>query len=201
MKVRSLLKILMFLSLTQCMTRHKNPFSDVKDMFLYEFDKGKDPNIPAKKYDPTLAPYVTEFLKDAKSRGVTITDMAVNELKTFLYTSALSSPADGGVMAACTRYYAYKTTPSGQIKVRWTIIEVLKDATHNFTEGSPERLKELLYHELFHCLMNKGHLPKGIPGIMAPELIKNDIRVFNDWNGLVDEMFSPVYLKMIPDAT
>ena len=36
--------------------------------------------------------------------------------------------------------------------------------------GKQEKLKELMYHELFHCLLKKGHLPEGYQGIMSPLL-------------------------------
>ena len=57
---------------------------------------------------------------------------------------------------------------------KWLTIEVLKD--EDFTRGSEPKLRELLYHELFHCYMNKGHLPEDIQGIMNPYLNPNNRR-------------------------
>ncbi|MFK7823307.1 MAG: hypothetical protein AB8G05_04065 [Oligoflexales bacterium] len=57
------------------------------------------------------------------------------------------------------------------------------------------RFKMLIYHELFHCLFNRGHLPEfddnGEPlyGIMSEVLKKNNKLTWKKWQVLLDELF------------
>ena len=85
-------------------------------------------------------------------------------------------------------------------QVKWLSIEVLRGDSEAFTENKPEWLRMLIYHELFHCFLGKKHLPEGYEGIMSAVLSKTDLRVFNAWDDMVEEMFSPKYLALIMDA-
>ena len=169
------------------------------DLVHVWFEKGKEVKAPDIEMDPTLKPYIGMFLADAKQRDVTIDPEAVAMLRVFKYVNTLSTTDAPGVMAACTRFYTYETTKSGHTKVRWTQIEVLRHAVDNYAGGEELRLRFLVYHELYHCFLNKGHLPPGMPGIMAPILNPLSDRDLTDPTGLVDEMFSPAYLKATPN--
>lgn len=184
--------------MTGCAHRH-GFVGSIEDMIVRPFDENAE--IPEKKFDPELKPYIDQFIKDARTRGVNITPESQNMLVQFVYVDKFTNhEMNPALLALCQRFYGYENLSTKAKKVRWNIIEVLKEQTALYTEGDKIRLKELLYHELFHCFMHKGHLPPGVPGIMAPVLNKGSERIYTDWNGLVDEMFSPKYLEMIPDA-
>ena len=158
-------------------------------------------NPPPRFYDPDLEGFVGEFLKDASDRQVAIPQDAIDKLRQIKYVDALSTAAEEGVIAACSRYFIEEKTLTGSsMSIKWTIIEVLRSATETFTESNRIRLRELMYHELFHCLMSKGHLPDGVEGIMSPTFAKGDRRAFTDWKKLVDDMFSQKFIDMIPDT-
>ena len=80
------------------------------------------------------------------------------------------------------------------------VIEVLRRESLDFTEGSRILLRELVFHELFHCFLNKGHLPAHVEGLMNPVFTKGNRRSHRDWEGLLDDAFSPKFLKIMEDA-
>lgn len=195
--------ILVFLSLSVvsgCKTRG-NILKKTNDFFHVVFYKQHEVKVPEKDHDPELKPYITQFLADAEARHITIPQETVDMLKEFIYVDQMSTASEPGVMAACTRYYTYHLKDGEEVKVKWMNIEVLRNEVQMFTRGQEPLLRELLYHELFHCFLNKGHLPDGVPGIMSPTLDSNSQAVFANWTGLLDEMFSPEYVQLIPDAT
>jgi len=155
--------------------------------------------MPSIQIDDGLKPYLSEFLDDATRRGVDIPQDTIDMLRQIKYVDVLSAGDAPGVVAACSRYYAYDQTLEGKNKIRWMIIEVLQAGAAEFTGGNLIYLKELLYHELYHCLLNKGHLPTGVIGVMSAVLDKNDPRVITEWDQLVDEMFSAEYRNLTPD--
>ncbi len=155
------------------------------------------PDVPSRRFDPELEHFIPEFVEDAKKRGVIISKSSIEMLRRIIYVDHLSVAAGPGVMAVCSRYYA----KSDSANMRWTIIEVLKNEIQQYVDGEPLRLKEVLYHEIYHCFMNKGHLPSGIPGLMAATFSKTNQRVYKDWDGLLDEAFTKEYLALTPDAT
>lgn len=184
--------------LGSCKTRH-DIFRKTNDFFHVVFQVKSNVAIPEKEWDPDLGIYVGRFVEDANIRGVQITPDSMDMLKRFVYVDELSSGAEPGVMAACTRYYAYKMIKGQETKVKWMNIEVLRNQAELFSRGREIFLRKLLYHEMFHCFLNKGHLPDGVPGIMAPTLDSNSSDV-ERWSALLDEMFSPEYLQLIPDT-
>lgn len=158
-------------------------------------------SLPEIIHEPDLYRYVEEFIADAKQRNVGISQESVERLRQVKYVDTLTSSAEPDVVATCSRYSLEQPMIYGKKPpLKWTVIEVLKKESQEFTQGHPVRLRELLYHEIFHCLMNKGHLPPGIDGIMSPVFHKEDKRAFKEWKILVDEMFSEKLIGMIPDA-
>lgn len=207
--LRIILLALSLLSMS-CGIRKLKNLSEVPvgDMFHHMVgEKTASDDIPPKQYDTAIASYLNEFLADAKAHKVAISEESVDMLRQIKYVDVLSTTKDVGVIAACSRYYSYSQTLSGKKLLRWMIIEVLRKESEEYAEGDRRRLQELLYHELFHCLLNKGHLPvdaegNQIEGIMSPVLNKYNPRLATaeSWNELVEEMFSKEYLDLIPDV-
>lgn len=175
--------------------------SDVVNHKILDAAGVKTPTLPPRQYDPALEGFIGEFIKDAQDRGVQISAQSIAKLRQVIFVEELTSKAEPSVIAACSRYYLEEKSISGKkMRLKWTIIEVLRKESEAFTENNRIRLRELMYHELFHCLMNKAHLPEGIDGIMSPSFAKGDKRAFKDWKGLVDDMFSKKFIDMIPDT-
>ena len=74
----------------------------------------------------------------------------------------------------------------------WSEIEVHREKASNFEDGVYLRFKMLVYHELFHCLYNRGHLIEGY-GIMSETLLKMDELYAPKWKGMVRNMFTYQY--------
>ena len=147
-----------------------------------------------------------EFVQDASRYGVVIYESTRSKLRTLQYVDNLSEAIGEGVVASCNRYYSVSEKIVNFQKVRkeekWLAIEVLRSGFDAYVEGleaeqAKMKLKELLYHELFHCYLDKAHLPMHVDGIMNPVLKKDNSRAYTEWELLVEELFSPTNMKMI----
>lgn len=185
---------------TSCKTRIKKVDKAVSDLANI-FVPPHKAKIPEEYFDPSLKPYIAMFVADARKRDVLITDESVKMLRVLKYVDNLSVVEDESVIAACSRFNSWDETATDRKKVRWNIIEVRREASDNFTGGEEMRLRELIYHELFHCFLNKGHLPDDKDGLMSPNLSSNSDRVYGkSWEQLIDEAFSKEFINLIPDA-
>ena len=153
----------------------------------------KEPDIFV---DAQLSHYVTEFIEDAKTRGRDVSSNSVGRLRVIKFVDKLSQASGPNVVASCNSYFLKKPTVSGGGKpVRWKEIEVHRDGAEAFRGGEELRFKMLIYHELFHCLFNRGHLPefdangKMVYGIMSEVLKKNTELTWASWQKLLDDMF------------
>ena len=167
--------------------------------------------LPERKIDENYKIILESFLKDARDNGVIIKPESIKKLRRVEKVDEFSVPSGPGVIASCNRYVVGENVIDNfsvaVLPVQYMTIEVLKKALEdharvdeNTNQIHPEKEKEVLYHELFHCLLNKGHLPPGEEGIMAPSISRTSRRVFKEWDRLVEEMFSPKYLNLIPDT-
>lgn len=162
-------------------------------------------SLPPEQHEKELEAFIQPFIDDARKFGVIIPQETKEMLRQIIYVDRLSMKAGAGVIAACNRYYTYQQTLSGKRKLEWMTIEVLRKESLDYTGTDPQErqvlLKEVVYHELFHCFLNKGHLPPGKSGIMSATLVKGSRRAFLEWDALVEEMFSKEYLDLIPPAS
>ena len=161
----------------------------------------RGPDLPDIYYDPDLYAFVPEYIKDAKDRGVEISERTIQALRIMRWVDKLSVGDGPGVMAACSRYYVTNSSFfGGSNRVLWTMIEVLRDKTLAYTKGNRFLLRELVDHELTHCLMELGHLPDGVGGIMSATFTEGDKRALDVvvWRKLLDDNFSAYFLKLMP---
>ena len=162
-------------------------------------------SLPPIRFDHELVKFVPEFIRDAKKHGVDIPLRTQDMLRQIVYVDRLSVKSSFGAMAACHRYYTWQQTLGGKRKLYWMTIEVLEKESRGYAGTDPASrsvlLRELMYHELFHCFLNKGHLPEGKSGIMSSTFIRGSRRAFQQWDALVAEMFSKEYMDLIPDAS
>lgn len=181
--------------LTQCKTidRAGDSFRDVVDHVA-------DGPLPPLQFDEDLEPFVGEFQEAAERHGVIIDPEMYRRLRQVKWVDNLSTGAGESVLAVCVRYRNSGTWLNTGVTYRWLIVEIHRERAEAFTRENRIRLRELVFHELFHCLLNKGHLPDGVSGIMSATLHKGSRRALRDWNNLVEEMFSKKYIDMIPQA-
>ncbi|MDD9951405.1 MAG: hypothetical protein OXT67_07545, partial [Zetaproteobacteria bacterium] len=179
------------------------PLHDFINHELLDAAGVKNIGAPSYQYDDELKPFLQQFLDDAKKYKVDIPAEKVLELRQMIYVDQLSSTSHPGVMAACNRYRATQATVSGNRPLKWMVIEVLQEAVTHYAGTGKSRLillREVMYHELFHCLMSKGHLPQGVSGIMSATFRRGDNRAHSQWDKLVTEMFSPEQMDIIPNV-
>ena len=200
--------VIAFLGFNSCRTRNKTsfferPLQDMVSHTLLDTVGIGYIKVPDKRFDPELLPYIGQFIDDAKKRGVKITQASKEKLRQVVYVDAFSIDDEStDAVASCNRYYSQVTTLSGPKELNWMTIEVHKERHKSLVgegKGRLIRLRELVYHELFHCFLNKGHLPDGYDGIMRPALSNRNPDKFDNWEGMVNDMFSPEYLAIIPD--
>lgn len=199
----------LILNLGSCKTKNKltileMPLQDIVNHEILDVVGMSVIDLPKVEYDPELVRYVKQFLDDAAERGVIIEKSTQNKLRKIVFVDNLSiSNEDSvGTIATCNRYYAKIPTMTGNKSMNWMTIEVLREDSKQYVgegKGRSILLRELMYHELFHCFLNKGHLPEGYDGIMRPVLAIGNRRAFIEWDALVDELFSQQFMNAIPD--
>ena len=158
--------------ITNFSCKHRMP-KEIDDILNVVHKREK---LPPVEHDEELASFVQEFVREAKKRdAVNIIQKAVpkekiEQLLIIKYVDKLSHAANPNVLAACTRF---KSESSHTQDLRWLRIEVHRERTKNYTKGSRILLRELMFHELFHCFYSKGHLPEEYPGIMNANFDEN----------------------------
>jgi hypothetical protein len=157
-------------------------------------------DLPDLYYDKDLYAFVSEYIEDAKNRGVIVSGRTIQALRIIRWVDRLSVGEGSGVMAACSRYYVTeKKLFFKSEKILWTMIEVLRGKAQEYTDGNRILLRELLYHELTHCLLEKGHLPDGVEGIMSAVFTEGNHRALKTWSELLDDHFSTYDLNLMPN--
>jgi len=174
----------------------------LQDYHAIQWLVGKSPQsqLPELHYEPDLYAFMTEFIASSEEYGVDITDESIQTLRIIRWTDKLVAGDGPGVLAACTRYYiADNSWLSSTPQIAWSMIEVLNAAKKEYTGENRILLRELVYHELTHCLMRKGHLPDGVSGIMSPTFSAGNQRAILNWPKLLEDNFSPYFLSLMPD--
>lgn len=204
MQVRKTCYLCFFVAFGSCATKKVKSLGELelRDVFHHSImdafgvPKQKAPKL---KRDPELEVMLHSFVADAARHGVIIHEDTVDRLRRLVYVEQLSYGKGKGVVAACSRFYITKATLSGPRQLKWMQIEVLRSGAEELTGGEPQLLKELVYHELYHCLLNKGHLPPDVEGIMSAKLIAKNTRAIKHWDDLIADMFSPYLMSLTPD--
>ena len=204
--MRTVLKVLLFFVFAtigvSCKKKIKiDPrLSDFSSLNLKALDTPGTGGLPDLYYDPDLYAFVSEYIQDAKTHGIEVAERTIQALRIIRWVDKLSVGEGPGVMAACSRYYVTETALLFNTDtVLWTMIEALRSETQAYTQGNRLLLRELMYHELTHCLLEKGHLPDGVDGIMSPVFTEGNTEALFDWTQLVNDNFSAYFLKLEPD--
>ena len=131
--------------------------------------------------DPALMPYYEAFVKEGQDRG---NNQATNDL------SMNFGETTGNVIGYCRRQESYNWNLLTKETVSTPVVVVKPSWWKNATEASR---RELVYHELGHCLMDKDHNnQKSMYG--QPESIMYPIHIggsfFQTWErNYLDQLF------------
>jgi hypothetical protein len=155
--------------------------------------------IPERVISPYFQPYLDQFIIEASARDIQISSQIIDRLRRINFVDAFDdNPSRQETLGSCN-YYNEPLAP----RFQWKEIKILNPELWNYSSSGstkPEETREVIFHELYHCLLERGHLPEDGPidGIMLPMLTRYRSRVFNDWPGLLDDMFSATSMEATP---
>lgn len=160
----------------------------------------KQQKAPLAFVDPYLETYIDNFVRDAASRGVIISDRRVSDLRVVKFVEsvekqkqAYGQASSGDPLAgACTDVVVDNRTQMPLFKIGkrqfWQEIWVSNTITGS-APTSPWVLKELMYHELGHCLLDLEHAAPVPHRIMSPSVSGDANFLANNWEQLLDDLF------------
>lgn len=191
------LSLFVFLAAVSC--RPKLRVKAISDDFLHILHINQDAKVPDRDIDPSLAVFIPEFTKESAQRQHEVSSDEINKLRMFTYVDSFPDDVPPKVIGLCSHHTSYGKKNLKKTATKWLTIGLHKTKVQAYTKGDPLRLREVVFHELFHCFMDKGHLPEGVVGLMSPSLVKTQ-RIYKDWGGILDEAFSKKLMEMMPDS-
>jgi hypothetical protein len=160
--------------------------------------------MPARNIDDRLAHYIDDFVADAGSYGRVVAEDRLGELRVFTFVDNIGaqkqhygqavSTADSDLVGSCATLrqqddvglghaeYAVKTYDWREI---W-----LDRSYEDQVENGTMALKELVYHELGHCLLDLIHAPSTPHEIMSPAISGNSAWLTSNWSSLAETLFT-----------
>ncbi len=127
-----------------------------------------------------------------------------NEIKKMRWVDEFSKPSTSdSVVAMCNRLEIVRGTLNGQGEsIKWKEIEVHRKRTEEFISqyrGVPNlRLWLVVMHELYHCILDRGHLPDDVMGIMNKNISVVTGNLQNNWFELISDMLSIKFVERTP---
>ena len=169
-------------------------------MLLSTACRPKVHEVPKPFVDPNLERYIESFVADAASYGIVITGDKINNLRVVKFVDsveqqkqAYGQPSGGESLAgACTDVVVDTRNQAGIYRTgerkSWQEIWISNTITRSASAPSLV-LKELMYHELGHCLLGLDHAAAAPHKIMSPA-VSGDINFLEkNWVRLLDEFF------------
>lgn len=157
--------------------------------------------IPDKYHDARLQFYLDEFVADAQKNGVTVSAGIVESLRVMKFVSDVDQEklargqavsGDSGTIGTCASFSEQKSMNAG-FKTFYTKAngwsEVWIDDELDAKNSHPMALKELIYHELGHCLLGLDHVQPKPHSIMSPEMSLNGKWLTSNWDSLIEDFF------------
>lgn len=160
----------------------------------------KQQKLPLAFVDPYLETYIDAFVRDAATHGVIIPEQRLADLRIVKFVEsverekqAYGQPSSGERLAgACTDVVIDNRNELQQIKGGkkkfWQEIWVSNNITSG-TSTSPWVLKELMYHELGHCLLGRDHAALSPHRIMSPNVSGDADFLAKNWDQLLADLF------------
>jgi len=174
-------------------------------LFVISCAKPKESaKLPAKYFDARLQFYLDEFVSDARNNGVVIRDSVIESLRVMKFVSNVdqeklargqSVSGDSGTIGTCASFSEQKSMNAGfktfySKSSGWS--EVWIDSELDTKKTHPMALKELIYHELGHCLLGLDHVEAKPHSIMSPEMSLNGKWLATNWESLIKDFFGLV---------
>lgn len=163
-----------------------------------------DASMPARAYDRELAPVVDEFLATARAFGRKIDGKVLDRLRIVAYVDDLvqkrldyGQPAADGDDVAGTCTDAEVEDVQGIMKLRWKVTERHWSEVWIAASFKPRSaddrliLRELVFHELGHCLLGLEHYAGREHRIMSPSVSDDPQGLAASWAALTKELFTP----------
>lgn len=170
--------------------------------------------MPGASIDSRLEKIYFRFLDDAATRGVVIPQKDQDRLIIMKFDNDMefkkdadlangsSDSNDKDVLGICRQGQQIN---SANLKkpVTWTEIHILDPRFSRYGKYDPDSpydltLTRIMYHELGHCLLHKGHSTTGGVDVMEADLAPVSDSTGNFWEFSVDQLFSPSYLAGLP---
>ncbi len=166
----------------------------------------KDAGMPERETDPELKGFVTEFLAAAKKYDHPIPSSAIDRLRVVVFVDdladahaaygdagAASSSPGSEVAGTCTDAVVDDTMGAGAMKWKtgeksWSEVWIGSDMRPDTAEQKLQ-LRELMFHELGHCLLGKDHVEDAPHHIMSPALSNDFPWLEQNWDRLLAELF------------
>jgi hypothetical protein len=160
--------------------------------------------LPDKYHDARLQFYLDEFVADALINGVVLKDSSLEALRVMKFVADVdqeklargqSVSGDSGTIGTCASFSEQKSMNAGfktfySKASGWS--EIWIDDELSVTDTHPLALKELIYHELGHCILGLDHVEPKPHAIMSPEMSLNGKWLTSNWDSLLKDFFSLV---------
>jgi hypothetical protein len=161
----------------------------------------KQQELPSPYRDPYLEGYIDAFVSDAAAHGIAINGDKIGQLRVVKFVDsveqqkqAYGQPSGGDELAgACTDVVVDNTLNAGIYKSgerkTWQEIWI----SNSITGKAPTPalvLKELMYHELGHCLLGLDHAAQAPHQIMSPNVSGDAEYLQKNWGRLLRELFT-----------
>lgn len=161
----------------------------------------KPANMPDRFMDTRLQFYLDEFVIDARSHGINIDGDRADSLRVMKFVDSVDDEkksrgqavsAEAGTIGTCASFEEQKTINAGFKTIKtdsydWSEVWIDNDLAAE--SSHPLALKELIYHELGHCLLNLDHVQPKPHSIMSPEMSLNGKWLTSNWDHLMKEFF------------
>lgn len=160
--------------------------------------------MPDRQLDTRLQFYLDEFRTDAQKYNVHIDGALFDSLRVMKFVPDVDAEkiargqelsGEEGTIGTCATFQEDKTINTGVRTLRtkslsWS--EVWIDTDLASEQSHPMALKELMYHELGHCLLGLDHVQPKPHAIMSPEMSLNGRWLTQNWAALLTEFFASV---------
>ena len=159
--------------------------------------------LPDRYLDAKLQIYLHEFLIDAKTLGVAIDQRLSNALRVMKFVTNVDDEkvsrgqevsGEPGTIGTCANFDEQKSVNAGfrtlnSKQSAWSEVWIDDDLFSKATDSLA--LKEIVYHELGHCLLNLEHAQQNPHTIMSPQMSLDGKWLSSHWQDLVKGLFNP----------
>jgi hypothetical protein len=160
------------------------------------------PQIPEQTLDPDLKDYLASFTLLASEQKLLIPEVVMERLVSFQFYDSeeikerFSQYANSDkVLGFC---HVQRFTNAVGLEDHYLEVGILSTWEDNL-DGGEIRLKEIVFHELYHCLFGKLHASPEQGGLMSPYVYKIPSAAVKDIDSYLKDAFTDAYLEKLPN--